>query len=592
MKNLSITMKLVIGCGMVLVFMLLIIALSVGSINTLNTQIEMYGEHTVPSIEYTWTIKRDMASVQRYLLLAFVKKDKQEIKEILDKAAVDANSVHEGLENYASSRLDEEHQQQIDEARTLLGQAASIRSDITALLLSTSVLDSLKAQDVFLKEYAPVLELVDSLLNELSTATSEDAQNQRIIGESTASSATILFSIVAAVSVLMTIVIVYAIRRSILNPVKEINGVYTEMAKGNMGVEIAYDGKDELGGMARNIKNTNAMVASYIKDISDKLGSMSQGDMRICVDLEYVGDFAAIKTAMQNTSAALNQTLLAINNAAEQVSTGASQVASGAQALASGSSEQASVVEELSNSAAKIADQAAENSTNVKNAAQYVEQVGEGVIEGNHHMRQLTDAMGNIDSASSQIASITKVIEDIAFQTNILALNAAIEAARAGNAGKGFAVVADEVRNLAAKSAEAAKQTAELIHRSTDTVAQGTQMAAQTAQILINVEEKAKLVNESIVKIDQASIEQAVAIELIRQGLMQVSAVVQTNAATAEQNSATSEQMSAQALTLREQVSKFQLDSNDEGENSSISLLLSNNKHLGARNDFSTFGKY
>jgi methyl-accepting chemotaxis protein len=398
---------------------------------------------------------------------------------------------------------------------------------------------------------------------------------------------------VAAVSVLITVTVAIAIRKSILKPVKEIDGVYSEMAKGNLKVKITYDSRDEMGSMARNIRKTNELLVSYIRDIADKLTQMSQGDMRVNVDLDYIGDFAAIKQAMQNMALELNHTLLIFNTAAEQVSTGSSQVASGAQALATGSTEQASAVEELSVSITKIAGQAADNSSTVEVATGYVEQTGTNVKDGSEHMKRLTEAMTNIGSASNQIANITKVIEDIAFQTNILALNAAIEAARAGNAGKGFAVVADEVRNLAGKSAEAAKQTADLIKRSVTTVAEGTQITAQTAQILQTVEEKAKLVNESIVKIQQASSEQAVAIEQVKQGLTQVSSVVQTNAATAEENSATSEEMSAQAATLRQEVSKFKLDAGYEKGSTVISLLndmpVSGRKGLKAA---SGLGKY
>ena len=174
-------------------------------------------------------------------------------------------------------------------------------------------------------------------------------------------------------------------------------------------------------------------------------------------------------------------------------------------------------------------------------------------------MQQLTEAMANIGSASSEIANITRVIEDIAFQTNILALNAAIEAARAGNAGKGFAVVANEVRNLAAKSAEAANQTAELIESSVATINKGLQLTEETARILEDVKLKELKVDESMGNIEQEATATANAVEQIKQGLLQVSSVVQTNAATAEENSATSEEMSAQAAALNAEVQRFKL---------------------------------
>ena len=167
--------------------------------------------------------------------------------------------------------------------------------------------------------------------------------------------------------------------------------------------------------------------------------------------------------------------------------------------------------------------------------------------------------MKEIGAASHKISSITKVIEDIAFQTNILALNAAVESARAGEAGKGFAVVADEVRSLAGKSAEAAKQTADLIMHSVTSVSEGEQLADETAKVLKGVAEQAVLVEQAIKEIEESSSYQVQVIEQINQGLSQVSAVIQTNAATAEESSSSSEELAAQAQMLQQEVSRFRL---------------------------------
>lgn len=573
MKNMTVSNKLLMGFGMVLLFMLVMAAVSFMSIGTMTSSIEAYGTYTVPNNDYTWHMRNDMTTVQKYLLRLLVDTDPAALKADLQNATSAAQRVHDVLEEYAANQRDTSRDELINTVRTQINSAASVRGQFTSLLAESTAESTLKARDLFLAQYAPILEAVDKTLAQMSDVEISLSEEQKVSGKSAANLAWWLIGIVTVVSFLLTFVMLAVLRRSILNPVKEIEKVYAEMAKGNMQVHVSYEGRDELGRMASNIRKTNDLLASYIHDISQKLNQISRGDMRVNVDMDYIGDFAAIKKAIGDTAAALNDTLAIIHTAAEQVSTGSSQVSSGAQALASGSTEQAAAVEQLSASAVRIAQQAADNSNNVRIATQYVEQASTGVKAGNEHMRQLNEAMVNIGSASSQITVITKVIEDIAFQTNILALNAAIEAARAGSAGKGFAVVADEVRNLAAKSAEAAKQTAELIRQSVDTVMEGTQIAEKTAQLLHDVEEKAKKASESIIRIDQSSGDQAAAIEQIKQGLRQVSDVVQTNAATAEENSATSEEMSAQAATLREEVGRFQLNSSYEKESGmSISL--------------------
>jgi methyl-accepting chemotaxis protein len=593
MKNLSISKKLIAGFGIVLLLMILSGIVSLIGINSITTEINTYAKSTVPAIDSTWTMRRDLVSAQRYLLRAFVSKKAQVTKEMLASAENDGKAIVAKLDEYAKNQADSSRDAQIKEIRSCLDQAATVRQSIAKLLDFQSEVNLQKAQEQFFNEYVPAFDKASEVLINLSNEELQNSRDQDARADRASGTALVFLLIFAVFSILLTVAVALAIRKSILTPVKEIEKVYAGMAGGSMQTQIKYESRDEMGNMAGSIRKTNGMLAAYIQDISRKLNQMAQGDMRIKVDMDYIGDFASIRESMEKTAAALNETLQNINTAAGQVSTGAAQVATGAQALAAGSSEQASTVEELSTSVTKIAEQAQDNSDNVKVATQYVKEAGEGITASNEYMEQLTEAMSNIGTASEKISNITKVIEDIAFQTNILALNAAIEAARAGNAGKGFAVVADEVRNLAAKSAQAAKQTAELIQSSVSTVSNGTMLAQKTAQTLQDVKQKAGSAVESITKIEKASNDQANAIEQVKLGLVQVSSVVQTNAATAEENSATSEEMSAQAVTLRDEVGKFKLD-NDYAKDSlsRISLLQEPKSYTGKGSASAALGKY
>ncbi|WP_369283271.1 methyl-accepting chemotaxis protein [Oscillibacter sp. GMB15532] len=372
---------------------------------------------------------------------------------------------------------------------------------------------------------------------------------------------TTVFSILGVMILLILVatVLTLYIRKSIAKPLTSMSQVASELSRGNLDIALTYQSGDELGVLADAMRLTISSLQSYIRDISEKLGQMSRGDMRVSVDLEYAGDFVAIRQAIELISSNLNRTLLLINTTSEEVNSGADQVSAAAQALAAGATEQAATVEELNASIASVTQQAELNIKNVQKSVRYVEQAENDLTESNDHMQRLNTSIQEISTTSQEISKITKLVEDIAFQTNILALNAAVEAARAGSAGKGFAVVADEVRNLAAKSAEAAKQTAALIEKSVATVSEGEKLAGDTLKRLIEAAEKSELAVQSIREIETATSEQAASIEQINEGLSQVSAVVQTNAATAEESSASSEELAAQAQTLQHEVSKFKL---------------------------------
>lgn len=369
----------------------------------------------------------------------------------------------------------------------------------------------------------------------------------------------ILVFIIGIIGVILVNVLVSLALKKSLIPVQSILNMTEGIKGGNLTQSISVNSTDELGLIARDLNDTVHFLNGYISEISRVLGEISKGNMNIIIDVDFIGDFKNIKDSMDNIAHNMNNTLTRISVATEQVNSGAVQVADSAQALASGATEQASTIQQLSASIEQIATQVQVNTNNAQEADATSTESGKEVVAGNSMMQQMVSAVQNIEESFFKISGIIKVIDDIAFQTNILALNAAVEAARAGTAGKGFAVVAEEVRNLAAKSAEAAKQTTELINNSQKNVLTGQEIAKNTAESFARISEKSMLVEQLIKNIATASSEQSLAIMQVKEGVEQISSVVQMNAATAEQSSAASEELASQATLLREELSNFNL---------------------------------
>ncbi|MHA6480805.1 methyl-accepting chemotaxis protein [Paenibacillus sp. strain BS8-2] len=325
-------------------------------------------------------------------------------------------------------------------------------------------------------------------------------------------SLTMIVIVIAAVTV--SILLGIFIARSISRPIQHLVQTSTKVADGNLEVNIEVRSKDEVGQLA------NAFVR-----MTDNL----------------------------------NEVMSRIQVSAEQVAAGSMQVSDSSASLSQGATEQASSLEQLTASLEEISAQTQQNANHANEANELVESTKENAKHGNEQMKEMLCAMDDINLASESISKIIKVIDEIAFQTNILALNAAVEAARAGQHGKGFAVVAEEVRNLAARSASAAKETTALIEGSVKKVEGGTRIAKDTALALHKIVEDVGKVAGLVNEIAYASNDQAAGINQINLGLLQVSQVVQGNSATAEESAAASEQLSGQAELLRNQVKRFQI---------------------------------
>jgi methyl-accepting chemotaxis protein len=257
---------------------------------------------------------------------------------------------------------------------------------------------------------------------------------------------------------------------------------------------------------------------------------------------------------LRSINTTLRRAVSELSEGAGQVASAAGQISSSSQSLAQGASEQAASLEETSASSEEINSMARKNAENSQAANGLVTQSQQKFTETNQSLATMIVAMSDIKTSSDKVAKIIKVIDEIAFQTNILALNAAVEAARAGEAGMGFAVVADEVRNLAQRCAQAAKDTAALIEESIVKSNDGKTKVDQVAVAIRAITEESAKVKTLVDEVSLGSQEQTRGIEQIAKALTQMEQVTQQSAANAEESAAAAEELTAQASTLMDVV--------------------------------------
>jgi methyl-accepting chemotaxis protein len=263
--------------------------------------------------------------------------------------------------------------------------------------------------------------------------------------------------------------------------------------------------------------------------------------------------FVAWRT-VRTVNRVLSGSVTELGEASAQIASAADQVAVSSQSLAQGSSEQAAMIEETSSVTTEINSISVQTTENSRLTAERMASSQGTLGTTNGQLNEMVDAMDRIGGSSQKISKIIKVIDEIAFQTNILALNAAVEAARAGDAGMGFAVVADEVRNLAQRCAQAARDTTELIEESIGNSKQGKTKVDQVALAIRSITTEITTIKDLIDEINMGSVEQLKGIEQITRAITQMEQVTQGGAANAEEGAAAAEQLHAQAEAMKEVV--------------------------------------
>ena len=364
--------------------------------------------------------------------------------------------------------------------------------------------------------------------------------------------AEISVGIIAGIAIAITLFLAFRILKDIRVSMTMLSEAAKQFASGRTDIVLKKLHNDEFGDLVDDFQK----IVNNVKYQAEIAGNITTGNLDLDVKVKGNGD--VLGNAFQSMIDENNHMLSGIRESSIQLSMGAEQVSDASQSLAQGSTQQASAIQQVTASITEIAERTKRNAEEANQANASVHSMKEEAMVSDSHMKEMIGAMTEINEASENISKIIKVIDDIAFQTNILALNAAVEAARAGVHGKGFAVVAEEVRNLAGKSASAASETADMIEDSIKKVEQGSKLAEQTAasltQIIGEVDNIALINNIAV-----ASNDQATAVSQIDQAITQVSQVVQTNSATSEQCAAASEELSNQAMSLRTMIGQYKL---------------------------------
>ena len=398
-------------------------------------------------------------------------------------------------------------------------------------------------------------ELIEALRNNSQDTLAAAKKYAIEVGDANKISLSRKISIVMLFGLLaVSLILAYFMRHLITQPIGQIVQVIQELEKGHIGNSLNLIRTDEIGVLARSM---DLLGESLQNEVVGSLEMLAQGNLTFEVMPRDEHDI--VRGALRKTFKDLNGLMSQIHAGAEQMASGASQVTDNSQSLSQGATQQASSLEEISSSMSQLGGQTKTNAENANQANQLTVISERAAEKGNNQMQEMIAAMAEINQSSKNISKINKVIDEIAFQTNLLALNAAVEAARAGKHGKGFAVVAEEVRSLAARSAQAAKETAFLIEGSAAKTSRGSEIANQTAASLKEIVESIHKVSGLVMEIASASNEQAQGIAQVNQGLGQIDLVAQQTTANAEESAAAAEELSAQANQLQAMLSRFTL---------------------------------
>lgn len=560
MKNMKIGKRLQLSYAVVLVLLVLGIAVSIANLVNIGNKIQQFYEHPFQVSASANIMNERFEGMQKAVFRAISTEDEQITTEAIQDAKDAAVLVQENLAVVEELFLGDK--QIVETIKTKLAELQPMREtvlEMAAQQRNAEAAEYMEAHNIIL------IEEIQVYLDELIADASKTGETLIAQVQTIQTVAIIMLGILGAGSIIVSVLFAKTITSSIVEPVNEIEKVADNLANGILDTSIiTYEAQDEMGSLSANMKKSMEILTVIIRDVAFLMGEIAKGDLNIKSKNRdaYVGEFKPMLIAMGKMTDNVSETISQINESADQVTTGSEQMAENAQGLAEGAAEQAGAVEELNATIENVAEIAKVTTEETQESYEQVNKSAMQAESSRQEMEKLMEAMNRIDATSKEIENIISAIEDIASQTNLLSLNASIEAARAGEAGKGFAVVADQIGKLATDSAESAANTRELIMKTLEEIQTGNNISKSAAESFETIIGEIGKFAEAAHTTSQKSSEQYESLLQIRDGIEQISGVVQSNSAAAEESSATSEELAAQAENLKALVGRFQLKHN------------------------------
>jgi methyl-accepting chemotaxis protein len=329
-------------------------------------------------------------------------------------------------------------------------------------------------------------------------------------------------------------------------------------------IQASYNPIFDMNGRILKVVKFATDVTARVNNVdqlADALKRLSDGDLTQNLGTPFIPTLEKLRTDFNGAIDKLRRAMQAVAENASAIAAGAQQIRSASDDLSKRTEQQAASVEETAAALEEITTTVADSSRRAEEAGELVRKTRQNAEHSGAVVRSAIEAMGKIESSSSEISNIIGVIDEIAFQTNLLALNAGVEAARAGDAGKGFAVVAQEVRELAQRSAKAAKEIKELITDSNTHVNSGVTLVGETGSVLDTIVSQVQQVNGNVEAIVEAAREQATGIKEINESVNTMDQGTQQNAAMVEESTAAAHSLAKEADALFQLLGQFNIGS-------------------------------